>query len=284
MSLANIEKSVAGAVGRADAARKPGIFKRMLEPKAYSAAQAYEMGIGRLLKPGENQTLEREVAQVAKKMGLVQPPAIMVDAGGSFFEMILGVTNTAAASDQLRVHENGSVSFQLVKKTPGALIVYDDAYELEAPERKFAIAHELAHIKNRDGKFRAIVNKIAECTIVPAAAAYIFPFFANYAIGMAKLAAHHSLTLLLAPVYFFQEYRADRMAVAVTGDPMAGISFMSTASSQGRKHADNRLMEFLKVIGPRRYIGFILNLNLSHGIFPAHPSYQKRIERLEELA
>lgn len=155
-------------------------------------------------------------------------------------------------------------------------------------ERELAgvIAHELAHIKNRDTLIMTITATIAGAIGMLANFAMFFggsrerggnPIVGILVMILAPLAA----MLVQMAISRTREYAADREGAAISGDPL-GLASALQRLEQGSK-IDNPQAEQ----NPATAHMFIINplhVNAVDGLFTTHPKTQNRIARLQELA
>ncbi|RKD95347.1 Zn-dependent protease with chaperone function [Halopiger aswanensis] len=163
----------------------------------------------------------------------------------------------------------------------GLLEAVDDR-ELDA-----VLAHELAHVKNRDA---AVLTALS----VPAAsaAALIERYNGNPYIALPCGLVIVIVRWSVAVVTRYREYVADRSAVAITGDLAALAGALETLDAELERRPSNDLREHrstaaFSIVPPpweehrffdrtRRFV--------SRTLFGTHPSTEKRIERLRARA
>ena len=197
--------------------------------------------------------------------------------------------------------------------TRGLLDVLDDD-ELDA-----VLAHELAHVKNRDVAVMSLSYFLPSLTYVVALAAYFVLKGMFYVVGgledvdgdgakgvlvaIVVLTVSAVVTLAISVMFWlasfllfrvlsqYREHAADHGAAAITGDPTALASALRTVDDEMSDAPDRDLreidggLEALYVAPVDTYqFGEDRDL-LSSDIFPAtHPSTDERIERLRGLA
>ena len=159
-------------------------------------------------------------------------------------------------------------------------------------ERELAgvIAHELAHIKNRDTLIMTITATIAGAISMLANFAMFFGGGRNHDGNRANPAVM-ILVMILAPlaaslvqmaVSRTREYSADKMGAQICGDPLALAAALEKLQA-GAARIDNHVAER----NPATAHMFIINPLHAHRIdnlFSTHPNTQNRIRRLEEMA
>lgn len=197
--------------------------------------------------------------------------------------------------------------------TEGLLDILDED-ELDA-----VLAHELAHVKNRDGAVMSLSYFLPALTYVVAIAAFsvLRSFFhvlgsarhvdddglKGVAVATVVLAVSAVVTVAISVLFWlasfalfrilsqYREYAADRGAAAITGDPASLASGlraiddeMSELPDTDLRHADGGL-EALYVAPIDDYQFDEDRELLTSDIFPAtHPSTEDRIDRLSKLA
>lgn len=178
--------------------------------------------------------------------------------------------SNAFATGRNKSHAVVCVTEQLVK-------------ELDDDELDAVLAHELAHVKNRD---------VAVMTIASFFSTIAF-FIARFGIYgdssnnhlMVAVAASFVVwivsSLLLKALSRYREYVADRGAVKITGDPLALASALKTISGTNDARPDEDLREHSSMNA--FYISHI-DGGSWFNIFSTHPPTEKRVEALEELA
>jgi heat shock protein HtpX len=162
---------------------------------------------------------------------------------------------------------------------------------LSPRELRGVIAHELAHIRNRD----ILVSTIAAC--VTGVITY-----AAHAVGFFGMGSHNSdeeghssplagiLMMLVAPIAATliqlgisrsREYLADQSGAEISGDPLAlasALARLEQAAEMVPSHAAQPATASLYIVNP-----FAGGERMAR-LFSTHPSTAERIERLEALA
>lgn len=164
--------------------------------------------------------------------------------------------------------------------TEGTLLVLDHG------ELRAVLAHELAHVQNRDILISSVVSGVAVLITFLAAFAWLLPFGRGGGrlvrlLLMAVLGPVAALVIQLA-VTRAREYQADAAGARLAGDPLAlaralrKIELGADANplpSTGRLAASGHLM----IVGPFRATGL-------GRLFSTHPPVAERVRRLETLA
>jgi heat shock protein HtpX len=164
--------------------------------------------------------------------------------------------------------------------TEGILLVLSEA------ELRAVLAHELAHVQNRDILISSVVAGVAVMITFLAAFAWLLPFGRGGGrllrlLLMAVLGPVAALVIQLA-VNRAREYQADTAGARLAGDPLAlaralrKIELGADADplpSTGRLAATGHFM----IVGPFRPTGL-------GRLFSTHPPVAERVRRLEMLA
>jgi heat shock protein HtpX len=164
--------------------------------------------------------------------------------------------------------------------TEGVLLILDEG------ELRAVLAHELAHVQNRDILISSMVTGVAVMITFLVAFAWLLPFGRGGGrlvrlLLMTVLGPIAALVIQLA-VTRAREYQADTAGARLAGDPLAmaralrKIELGADANplpSTGRLAAAGHLM----IVGPFRSTGL-------GRLFSTHPPVAERVRRLETLA
>ncbi len=149
------------------------------------------------------------------------------------------------------------------------------------------MAHELAHIKNRDTLIMTITATLAGAISMLANFALFFGNNRNNPLGIIGVIA----LMILAPIAAAlvqmaisrtREYSADRVGAEICGRPL-WLSSALAKIEQAAKGIDNHQAER----NPATAHMFIINPLHAHSVdnlFSTHPNTQNRIAKLEEMA
>ncbi len=152
------------------------------------------------------------------------------------------------------------------------------------------LAHELAHVKNRDTLTRTITATLAGAIGMLGNFAFFFmgsrdsrnnPLGAVGAL-VAMLVAPIAAMLVQFAISRSREYEADRTGAEISGDPMSLASALAKIHNTALR-VDNPAAE----ANPATAHLFIINplhARAVDGLFSTHPSTENRIRRLQELA
>ncbi len=163
---------------------------------------------------------------------------------------------------------------------------------LSAEEIAGVMAHELAHVKNRDTLIMTITATIAGAIGMLANFAMLFGASRGGERGGSPLGMIGTiLIMILAPIGAMlvqmaisrsREYDADRIGAAIAGKPLWLATALEKLHSAA-KRIDNPAAE----ANPATAHLFIVNPLHAHavdGLFSTHPSIENRVRRLREMA
>lgn len=150
------------------------------------------------------------------------------------------------------------------------------------------MAHELAHVKNRDTLVMTITATLAGAISMLANFALFFGNSRNNPLGLVGMIALMILAPLAAALVQMaisrtREYSADRGGAEISGQPLALASALAKIEQMARSGAENRTAEE----NPASASLFIINPlsgKRADSLFSTHPSTANRIERLRQLA
>ena len=219
------------------------------------------------------------------------------------------------------VTSNGAPNAMAVRgpaSTPVVVVTTGLLGRLDEREREAVLAHEIAHLKNRDATVMTVAWLLPTATYYVATASYyllygvarMFGYGGGTSDGDGEGAAKVILVLVVAAVLTlalsamfwaasvlvhrvlsrYREYAADRGAAALTGDPAALASALRTMDETMPKVPDRDLREldggtealYAAPLETRAFGGEEL---VSTDVFPeTHPPTGERIERLREMA
>jgi heat shock protein HtpX len=150
------------------------------------------------------------------------------------------------------------------------------------------MAHELAHVRNRDTLIQTITATVAGAIGMLAQFAFFFGGNnRNNPLGIVGML----LIMILAPVMAMlvqmaisrtREYEADRIGATISGQPLWLASALERIDAMARR-VDNTDAEH----NPATAHMFIINPLHAHavdGLFSTHPSTEDRVRRLREMA
>ena len=225
----------------------------------------YSMG-AREVDPDEYPELHRKVERLAQQADLPKPKIAVAD------------SRTPNAFATGRSQDNAAVAV-----TTGIMNLLDDE-ELEG-----VLAHELAHIKNRDVMVMTIASFLSTIAFLIVRWGWLFtggrdrggqqqvPVFVAILLSLVVWVISF---LLIRALSRYREFAADRGGASITGRPSALATALMKIDSGMEKVPSEDLrgqseMNAFFIIPIRS--GFIGRL------FSTHPSTEKRIERLRDL-
>ncbi|WP_244605197.1 M48 family metalloprotease [Halorussus halobius] len=261
---------------------------------------------------------------LGKRMALRSAGAREVDSG-EYPELHATVTRLAAQVDlpapAVAVSSSAVPNAFTVGRSPdSATIVVTEGLvdRLDDAQLEAVLAHELAHVKNRDVAVMTLAYFLPSLTYFVAMAAYVvlqgvFHVFGSFrhvdddgakglAVAVVVLVVSAVLTLAVSAAFWvgsflffrllarYREYTADRGAVALTGDPGALATALRTLDETMADLPDDDLREqdgglealYVAPIDAPQF-GDDREL-LSRDLFPeTHPPTDERIDRLREM-
>jgi heat shock protein HtpX len=158
---------------------------------------------------------------------------------------------------------------------------------LDENEIAGVVAHELAHVKNRDTLVMTITATLAGAIGMLANFAFFFGGNRNNPLGVVGLI----LMMILAPLAAMlvqlaisrsREYEADRVGAGIVGKPL-----WLAGALEKLGQASGRITNEMAERNPATAHLFIVNPLHAHkvdGLFATHPSLENRIRRLVDLA
>jgi heat shock protein HtpX len=198
--------------------------------------------------------IHRQVESLSKDMG-IDKPRLMVAR--------MGVPN----------------AFAVGRKGAGTVVVSEELLQLlDAREVEGVLAHELAHVRNRDVVMMVLGQGVA--SIVAIAAQFVVLFTGDNDIADFFLAiVVGQITQMLVMLFVFaisryREYVADDDAAEAIGggDPLArALEKISDGTERANESAVDEQVNALCIFGEKRGVA---------RLFATHPPVEKRIERL----
>ncbi len=157
---------------------------------------------------------------------------------------------------------------------------------LNRSEIEAVMAHELAHVKNRDTLTMTITATLAGAISMLAQFGWFFGGNRNNPMGMLGTI----LVMILAPIAAMlvqmaisrtREYAADKVGAEISGNPMALASALQKLQ-QGAHVTDNRQAEANPATAHLFIINPLRGVNLD-SLFSTHPRVEERIRRLTAM-
>jgi heat shock protein HtpX len=220
----------------------------------------------KIVRPEEAPRLARIVAELAPTFGLVAPRLAIVPTA----------TPNAFATGRDERHA-------IVAATEGILRALDDR------QLKGVLAHELAHIRDRDVLLMTFVATLAGAISYAAQIAFFSTLFGGARAGggrvnpivliVAIVTAPIAAMLLRLAISRTREFRADEIGARTTGDPEALASALQQLETANRRQPMNLgspAQSSLFIVNPFRGGAFAT-------LFSTHPATPERIRRLRAL-
>lgn len=158
---------------------------------------------------------------------------------------------------------------------------------LNSNEIAGVMAHELAHIKNRDTLTMTITATIAGAISMLANFAFFFGGNRNSGLGLigtilVAILAPMAAGLVQFAISRVREYEADRVGAEICGRPLwlaSALSKLESGAHQIENQAaeDNPATAHLFIVNP-------LHERKMDSLFSTHPNMANRIERLQSMA
>lgn len=149
------------------------------------------------------------------------------------------------------------------------------------------MAHELAHVKNRDTLTMTVTATIAGAISMLANFALFFGGNRNNGMGLIGTIALMILAPLAASLVQMaisraREYEADRIGAEISGDPIALASALAKISN-GVARIPNETAERIPATGQLMIMNPLSGRGADN-LFSTHPATQNRIDQLKEIA
>ncbi|WP_251328835.1 zinc metalloprotease HtpX [Haloplanus pelagicus] len=224
----------------------------------------YSMGATRV-DEGEYPTLHATVGRLCQQADLPKPDVAVADTR----------TPNAFAAGRSR-------SASTVCVTTGLLDTLDEA-ELEG-----VLAHELAHVKNRDVMVMTIASFLSTIAFMIVRWGWLFGGNRNRQGGggivvaiLVSLVVWIVSFLLIRALSRYREYAADRGGAAITGNPTALASALRSISGRMDRVPQEDLREQSEM---NAFFVIPIRSGFVGRVFSTHPPTEKRVERLREMA
>jgi heat shock protein HtpX len=223
----------------------------------------YSMGAS-TVEPGEYPQLHRMVERLSQQADLPKPAVAVADSD---------VPNAFATG---RSQKKSTVAV-----TTGLLRT------LDADELEGVIAHELAHIKNRDVMVMTIASFLSTVAFMIVRMGFWFGGGRSRQGGsfivalLASLAVWIISFLLIRALSRYREFAADRGAALITGDPGALASALRSIDGRIDKVPQRDLREQAEM---NAFFIIPITSGFLGRLFRTHPPTERRISRLNDLA
>ncbi|MFW5935063.1 MAG: zinc metalloprotease HtpX [Halolamina sp.] len=158
---------------------------------------------------------------------------------------------------------------------------------LDDEELEGVLAHELAHVKNRDVMVMTIASFLSTLAFMVVRFGFLFGGGRQrqgggqvlVAIGV-SFAVWILSFVLIRTLSRYREYAADRGAAAITGNPSALASALMTIDGSMDRVPQEDLRETAEM---NAFFVIPIRSGLIGKLFSTHPSTENRVERLREL-
>ncbi|ELZ29237.1 heat shock protein HtpX [Halosimplex carlsbadense 2-9-1] len=161
---------------------------------------------------------------------------------------------------------------------------------LDQDELEGVMAHELAHVKNRDVAVMTIASFLATIAMFILRWGFLFGGGGRNREGggagilvaiVASLVVWIVSFLLIRALSRYREYAADRGGAAITGKPAALASALMTIDNRMDRVPDEDLREQSEM---NAFFIVPISKGVVANLFRTHPTTERRVERLQELA
>ena len=159
---------------------------------------------------------------------------------------------------------------------------------LDEEELEGVLAHELAHVKNRDVMVMTIASFLSTIAFMIVRWGWLFGGGRNRQGGggmivavLVSLVVWIVSFVLIRTLSRYREYSADRGGAAITGNPSALASALLTISGRMDRVPKEDLREQSEM---NAFFVIPIRSDFVGRIFSTHPPTEKRVERLREMA
>jgi heat shock protein HtpX len=153
---------------------------------------------------------------------------------------------------------------------------------LDRDELEGVIAHELAHIKNRDMLTSTVAATLAAAITLLARFGIFFDRDQGFVTSLLMMIlAPLAAMLIQMAISRSREYAADRDGAEIAGNPLGlahALRRMEQAAEQRPMHDANQATSHMFIVNP-----FSGGLSGLRSLFSTHPPTEERIARLEEM-
>jgi len=154
---------------------------------------------------------------------------------------------------------------------------------LDRDELAGVIAHELAHIKNRDMLTSTVAATMAAAITLLARFGIFFDREQGFVTSLLMMIlAPLAAMLIQMAISRSREYAADRDGAEIAGNPLGladALKRMEQVAQQRPMHNANQATSHMFIVNP-----FSGGLSGLRSLFSTHPPTEERIARLEEMA
>jgi heat shock protein HtpX len=159
---------------------------------------------------------------------------------------------------------------------------------LDSEELEGVLAHELAHVKNRDVMVMTIASFLSSIAFLVVRWGWLFGGGGGegneqvpvYVAIVASLVVWVASFFLIRTLSRYREYAADRGGAIITGRPSALASALMKIDGRMDKVPDDDLREQSEM---NAFFIIPINTGVIGRLFSTHPTTENRIERLREM-
>jgi heat shock protein HtpX len=156
---------------------------------------------------------------------------------------------------------------------------------LDQEELEGVLAHELAHIKNRDMAVMTVASMLGTLAFIVVRWGWLFggrnrnqaPIWVAILVSIVVWIVSF---ILIRALSRYREYAADRGAAAITGQPAALASALRKIAGRMDRVPDEDLREQAEM---NAFFIIPIKSGFIGRLFSTHPSTEKRVDRLSEL-
>ncbi|MFB6139878.1 MAG: zinc metalloprotease HtpX [Halosimplex sp.] len=176
------------------------------------------------------------------------------------------------------------------KKTATVAVTTGLLRTLDQDELEGVLAHELAHVKNRDVAVMTIASFLATIAMFILRWGFLFGGGRDRRGGggggvivavLASLVVWIVSFLLIRALSRYREYAADRGGAAITGKPAALASALMTIDNRMDRVPEEDLRDQSEM---NAFFIVPISKGVIANLFRTHPTTERRVERLQDLA
>lgn len=174
------------------------------------------------------------------------------------------------------------------KKSATVCVTRGLLQSLDNEEMEGVLAHELAHVKNRDVAIMTIASFLSTLAFMVVRFGFLFGGGRNRQGGGGQVIVAIAVSfavwvlsfLLIRALSRYREFAADRGAAAITGNPSALASALLTIDGRMDNVPDEDLREASEM---NAFFVIPIRSGVIGRLFSTHPSTENRVERLRDL-
>ena len=183
-------------------------------------------------------------------------------------------------------------AFAVGRKADGVVVISNEIIDLlDDQELDGVIAHELAHIKNRDTVVMVMGQSLAALVGWVVYLVMMFRGNRNFLVAwLGSMVAQMVVTIFLMAISRYREYVADEDAARYTNNPDAmarALEKISAGAQSGGPRQNQQRQQQQEPMRGNESVSALCIFNVSGGIlstlFATHPPSEKRIERLRNM-